>query len=56
MLPGHPHRPVTTPLITIMPALTWLIKINTPWFFPKHKCALSKAGLTQINIPSRERI
>jgi hypothetical protein len=26
------------------------------WFFPKHKCALSKAGLTQINTPSREQI
>jgi hypothetical protein len=26
------------------------------WFFPEHKRALSKAGLIQINIPSRERI
>jgi len=42
-------------MITIMPAPTWLIQINTHGF-SKHKSTLSKAGLTQINIPSRERI
>jgi hypothetical protein len=55
MLPGHPHRPTITPLITILPTPAGLIKINAHGF-SKHKCALSKAGLTQINIPSRERI
>jgi hypothetical protein len=55
VLPGRPHRPVTSPLITIMPASTWLIKINSHGF-SETKRALSQAGLTQINIPSGKQI
>jgi hypothetical protein len=55
MLPGHPHRPTITPLITILPTPAGLIKINAHGF-SKHKRALSQAGLIQINTPLREQI